>query len=370
VVLLSHRLWRTRFNARPDVVGQDVQLDEGFFRIIGVMPEGFGFPDRNSDAWVPFAYRSFEGFEGAPVDDDGFESYTQGIGRLRPGATITGLEAELNALERGVIARDRTDPDAFYEATGLTMRAVPLRDYVVGDLKQRLLVLQGLVLAVLLIACANVANLQLARLAERRKELAVRAALGAGIRRLARLLLLESVLLALAGACGGLLLAYGGIELVRVLGLERAQEGFELALDADALVVTVGAALLAALVSALVPLLELVREDFARVVQESGRANTGGIATQRWRGALVVVQIAAGFALLTGAGLLTKTFYELERQGPGFQPVGVWSAGVELPNARYRVTSTTRRSTGTISSDPLLGRRACSCCARYCRRHR
>ena len=215
------------------------------------------------------------------------------------------------------------------------MRAVPLRDYVVGDVKQRLLVLQGLVLAVLLIACANVANLQLARLAERRKELAVRAALGAGMRRLARLLVLESVLLALAGACGGLLLAYGGIELVRVLGLERAEDGFELALDADVLIVTVGAALLAALVSALVPLVELIREDFARVVQESGRANTGGVATQRWRGALVVVQIAAGVALLTGAGLLTKTFYELERQGPGFQPVGVWSAGVELPNARY-----------------------------------
>jgi predicted permease len=331
VILLSHRLWTTRFNARPDVVGQDVQLDDGFFRVIGVMPEGFGFPDRSSDAWVPFAYR----VEGAPVADDGFESYTQGIGRLRPGATVTRLEAELNALERGVIARDRTDPDAFYEATGLTMRAVPLRDYVVGDLKQRLLVLQGLVLAVLLIACANVANLQLARLAERRKELAVRAALGAGIRRLARLLLLESVLLALAGACGGLLLAYGGIELVRVLGLERANDGFELALDGDVLIVTVGAALLAALVSALVPLVELIREDFARVVQESGRANTGGVATQRWRGALVVVQIAAGFALLTGAGLLTKTFYELERQGPGFQPVGVWSAGVELPNARY-----------------------------------
>jgi predicted permease len=163
----------------------------------------------------------------------------------------------------------------------------------------------------------------------------VRAALGAGLRRLARLLLLESALLALAGACGGLLLAYGGIELVRVLGLERAAEGFELALDAVVVVVTVGAALLAASLSALVPLFELLREDFARAVQESGRANTGGVATRRWRSALVVVQLAAGVALLAGAGLLTKTFYELQRQGPGFQPAGVWSAGVNMPNTRF-----------------------------------
>jgi predicted permease len=330
LVLLSHRLWTTRFGARADAVGQDVRLDENLFRIAGVMPEGFGFPDRDTDAWVPFAYRV-----AAPDDDDGFESYTQGVGRLRPGSTLQGLNAELRTITRGMLEQSRPDPDAFIEATGWTTRAVPLREYVIGELRPRLLVLQGLVLAVLLIACANVANLQLARVTARRKELAVRAALGAKRRRLARLLVLESVLLAMAGGCVGLLLAYGGIELVRVLGLERADEGFELTLDAVVLVVTMSVALIAALLSTLVPLFELVREDFARAVQESGRANTGGVATRRWRSALVVVQLAAGVALLTGAGLLTKTFYGLQAQGPGFRAAGVWSAGVKLPNTRY-----------------------------------
>jgi predicted permease len=244
------------------------------------------------------------------------------------------LNAELNAVAFTRI--DNSDPAAFVEATGYTIRADPLRDYVVGDLRQRLLVLQGLVLAVLLIACANVANLQLARLIARRKELAVRAALGAGTRWLARLLVLESVLLALAGACVGLVLAFGGLELVRVLGLEQADDGFELALDARVVVVTLSAALLAALLSALLPLFALRRDDLARAVQESGRANTGGVALRRWRSGLVVVQLALGVAILAGAGLLTKTFYDLVREGPGFQAAGVWSAGVEFPTAsRY-----------------------------------
>jgi predicted permease len=328
-ILLSHRLWTTRFGARADVVGQDVRLDDKLFRVVGVMPEGFGFPDRGTDAWVPFAYTFAQA-----ADDQRFEGYMEGIGLLRPNATLQGLNAELDGAA-GSLAEKMPEIAMAVKEAGYTIRAAPLRDYVIGDLRQRLLVLQGLVLAVLLIACANVANLQLARLTARRKELAVRAVLGAGTGRLARLLVLESILLALAGACGGLLLAYGGIEVVRVLGLENASDGFELRLDAVVLVVTIGAALLAALLSVLVPLFELLREDFARAVQESGRANTGGVATRRWRSALVVVQLAVGVALLAGAGLLTKTFYELQRQGPGFVSAGVWSAGVELPKTRY-----------------------------------
>jgi predicted permease len=328
VMLLSHRLWTTRFAAREDVVGENVRLDAEQFRVVGVMPEGFGFPDRGTDAWIPLSYTFAESGDARLVDEDG---YTEGIALMRAGATLPGLNAELDTLAR---RRAETDPDPVFQVSGFTIRAEPLRDYVVGDLRQRLLVLQGLVLAVLLIACANVANLQLAQLTARRKELAVRAALGAGTRRLARLLVLESVLLGLAGACAGLVLAYGGIELVRVLGLE--QDDFALSLDARVVVMTLSAALLAALLSALLPLLALRRDDLARAVKESGRANTGGVALRRWRSGLVVMQLALGVAMLAGAGLLTKTFYDLVREGPGFEPAGVWSAGVEFPTAsRY-----------------------------------
>lgn len=329
VILLSHGLWSTRFGARADVVGEAVRLDEDLFRVVGVMPERFGFPDRDVDAWVPFAYTPSEA-----ADDRRFQGLASSIGRLRRDATLAGLNAELDAIARRSIER-LPQLESFAEVTGYTVRARPLRDYVVGDLEQRLLVLQGLVLAVLLIACANVANLQLSRLIGRRKELAVRAALGAGRRRLAQLIVVETVLLALAGAGGGLALAYGGIQLVRVLGLERARDGFELSLDPVVLVVTVGGALLAAFLSALLPLFVLLREDLAHTVQEIGRANTAVIATRRWRSGLVVVQLAAAVALLVGSGLLMKSFYELQRRGPGFQPAGVWSAAVALPATRY-----------------------------------
>jgi predicted permease len=329
VILLSHRLWTTRFGARADAVGEDVRLDGDSFRVVGVMPERFGFPDRDVDAWVPYAFSLAEA-----ADDQRFRGHSSSIGRLRPDATLAGLNAELDAIARGNV--ERFPPlRPFAEATGYTVRATALRDYIVGDLEQRLVMLQTLVLAVLLIACANVANLQLSRMTARRKELAVRAALGAGTRRLAGLVVLESVVLALAGAAAGIGLAYGGIRLVRVLGLERASDGFELALDWRVLVTTMAAALLAAVLSALLPLFVVLREDLARAVQDSGRANAGGLAAQRWRSGLVAAQLAVGVALLAGAGLLTKTFVELQQRGPGFESTNVWSGAVALPLARY-----------------------------------
>ena len=329
VLLLSHRLWVTRFGARVDIVGQDVPLDDDLFRIVGVMPEGFGFPDRNTDAWVPYAYTLAEA-----ADDQRFRGYSSAIARLRPGATLAGLNAELGAIASRNV--ERFPPlRQFAEATGYTVRASPLRDVVVGDLEPRLLVLQMLVLAVLLIACANVANLQLTRMTARRKELAVRAALGARTRRLAWLVVLESAVLALAGTIAGLAVAWGGVRLVRALGLERAREGFDFSLDWFVLFVTLGAALLAALLSALLPLLVVLREDVARALQQGGRANSGGVTAPGWRSGLVVLQLAVGVALLVGAGLLTKSFYELERRGPGFESASVWSAAIALPSARY-----------------------------------
>ena len=195
--------------------------------------------------------------------------------------------------------------------------------------------LQAIVVVVLLIACANLANLQLTRVTSRRKELAVRSALGAGGERLVRMVLVESLLLALAGGAIGLGVAVGGLALVRALGLDRSNIGFEFVLDSTALAYTLGAALLAAVVSGLPPVLALLREDLTGAIREAGRQSGGGRRAQRWRGALVVVQLAMSVVLLVGAGLLTKSFYGLLGEGPGFNAGSVWTARTTLGGPRY-----------------------------------
>jgi predicted permease len=232
------------------------------------------------------------------------------------------------------VAAGRLSPDTVSVA-GFTGRAQALRDNQVGDLAQMLLLLQGIVGAVLLIACANVANLQLARVATRRKELAVRAALGAAGARLVRLVLVESLVLALGGAALGLALALGGIELVRVLGLDRASDGFAIVLDAPCLAFTFGTAIVAAIVSGLPPVIAMLRDDLTHAVREAGRQSGGGRDAHALRGALVVAQLGMSLALLVGAGLLTKSFYSLQAEGAGFEASGVWTARIGLPESRY-----------------------------------
>jgi len=329
VVVLSDRIWRTRFGTSDNVVGRDIQLDGDSYRVIGIMPPGFGYPNRNVDAWTPFAFTPQQTADAARGNE-----FSTSIGRLRPGATVEGLNAELAAivdrnLAAGRLPRDRVD------VGGFTGRAKPFREQSVGNLEPTVLLLQAGVLAVLLIACANVANLQLARVAARRRELAVRAALGAPGLRLARLVLIESLALAVAGALGGLLLAVGGLELVRALGLDLSSQGFEFRLDTTVLGFTLGTAVLAALVAALPPVVVLLREDLIRVVHEAGRHGAGGRGANALRGALVVVQIAVSIALLAGAGLLAKGFYRLQSEGPGFTAAGVWTTALGLPQGRY-----------------------------------
>ena len=327
--MLSHRFWSTRFGAQRDIVGRDIRLDGESFRVIGVMPEGFGYPNRDIDAWMPFAFTPQQTSDAARGNQ-----FSVSLGRLRPGATIDGLNAELAAIVSRNVAEGRLNPDAVTVA-GFTGRAQALRDNQVGDLAQMLLLLQGIVAAVLLIACANVANLQLARVTARRKELAVRAALGAAGARLVRLVLVESLVLALGGAALGLALALGGIELVRALGLDRASDGFALTLDAPCLAFTLGTAIVAALVSGLPPVIALLRDDLTRAVREAGRQSGGGRDAHALRSALVVAQLGMSLALLVGAGLLTKSFYALQTEGAGFDASGVWTARIGLPASRY-----------------------------------
>ena len=325
LAVLSHRLWRTRFGAEADIVGRQIRLDDETVRILGVMPEHFGFPSRSIDAWLPFIITPEQRSDAARG-----VQFSTSVGRLREGATIESLNAELDAIVRRNVAEGRIGADAVDEA-GFTGRAAPLRESRVGDLDRMVLVLLASVGAVLLIACANVANLQLARVAGRGRELAIRAVIGAGRMRLVRLVVLESVLLALIGAAVGLLLAHGGLALVRGLGLER--DGFELALDGRVVVFTFAAALLAAVVASLPPLLALVGDGAMPILREAGRHGGGGRRTQLLRDGLVVAQISLGVALLVGAGLLLKSFYLLQQEGTGFDANSVWTAQVSLPRS-------------------------------------
>jgi predicted permease len=329
LAVLSHRLWRDRFGARPDVIGQQIRLDGETLEIIGVMPEGFGFPNGAVDAWLPFVISPEQ-----RTDAMRGMQFSISIGRLRPGATVDALNSELAAIVRRNVDEGRLGADAI-DVAGFTGKARTLREYRVGDLEQVLLVMQAIVLAVLLIACANVANLQLARVAGRRRELAIRTALGAGTARLVRLVVAESILLALVGAALGLVLAGAGTALVRELGLER--DGFTAAIDWRVLVFTFGAALIAGVASGLPPLFALLKQESMQTLREVGRHGGGGRSAQAVRNVLVVAQLALSVALLVGAGLLTKSFYTLRAEGTGFDTTHVWTARLALPqsSARY-----------------------------------
>ena len=343
VALLSHRLWRTRFGAE-NPIGKEMRLDGIAHRVIGVMPEGFNFLEREVDAWLPLAFTPEETSDGQRGQSRGVS-----VGRLREGATIEGLNEELDALARRYAEISPPEMSALIETTGFTGRAVALREFKVGDLGRTVLVLQGIVLIVVLIACANVMNLQLSRTAARRTELSVRTALGANRWRVGRLVLVESIVLASIGAAVGLALASGGLELVRALGLDRSPEGFEFTLDRNVLAFTAASALAAASISCLFPVVAFAGKDLARGLSEGGRRAADAPAPQRFRSALVIAQLAASLALIASAGLLAQSFYRLLETGPGFDASNVLSASIALPSDRYA----TPESRGRFFDDVL-----------------
>jgi predicted permease len=328
VAILSHRLWTTRFGAEPGLVGRDILLDDKVLTVVGIMPESFGFPSEAVDIWLPFAFTPEQ-----MSDAERGNEFSRSVGRLAAGATIAGLNAEMDAIVQRSLDRLQARRP-FLESTGFTGRAENLQDLMVGDVRVLLYLLQGLVLAVLLIACANIANLQLARTATRRKELSVRAALGASQGRLARLVLTESFILSLIGSFGGLVICYAAVGSIDDLIPVAQSPGSRISVDTTVLMFSLAAALLATIATGLFPLAAMRREQLAQVVQDSSRIG-GGLAAQKFRGGLVVFQIAASVALLVSAGLLAKSFSQLTEADPGFDSEGVWTAGTVLPRGRY-----------------------------------
>jgi predicted permease len=334
VVVLGDAMWRNRFGADPAIVGRDIRLDGESYRVVGVMPRGFMFPDRETALYVPFAFTPAQ-----KADTERGHEFSTSIARLAPGATIADAKNEANLIVRrnldrlGSIGSDGTRFSTFMKSAGFTIDVRPLRTLLAGDHSRMLVLLQLAVGLVLLIACANIANLMLTRLSARQKELSVRTALGASRSRLARQLLIEAVLLALAGAVLGIGIALAGQKLVAMSGL--MPDWVTLGIDLRVLAFTFAVAVAAGLLFGLAPVLSAGLAKPQQVLREAGRLGGGGRGARATRGALVVVQIALAIALLASAGLLVRSFANVIEESPGFDSRGVLTAAISLSPAKY-----------------------------------
>jgi putative ABC transport system permease protein len=304
LVVISEKLWRRRFGANPAALGQTIVLSGVPHTIIGVVPGEFHYPQASSELWAnlqldppkrrgPFFYR--------------------GLGRLKPGVSLEQAQAETNAIGKQIEqANSRT-------YSNLTLPVKPLRDAMVGNVRFALLVMFGAVVFVLLIAAVNVANLLLSRAAVREREMAVRLSLGAARERLLRQLLTESALLALAGGVAGLLLASGGIALLRAWNPGELPRMAEIQLDGHVLAFTLTLSLLTGILFGLAPAMQSSRTDLSAALKQGGRSASAGAARHRTHSLLVISELALSLILLVGAGLLLRSFNLLQEVKPGFQ---------------------------------------------------
>ena len=322
VIVISDTLWQRRFGGDRNVIGQTVILNDKNYTVIGVMPPGFAFPDIRTELWAPLAFDAKE----AAVRDT---NYLAVIARLKPGVSFEQASAQMATLAHQQEIQNPTTN------TGVGVKLVTLNDQIVGDIRPVLLVLLGAVGFVLLIACANVANLFLARATTRQKEMAIRSALGANRWRMIRLLLIESVLIALLGGGFGLFLAYWGIDLLVVLKPANLPRIAEIGLDRNVFAFTLGLSLLTGIAFGLVPAFQASKADVNDALKEGSRGASGGPARQRMRNVLVVSEVALSLVLLIGAGLMIRSFARLLAVDPGFKADHVMTEEVSLPESKY-----------------------------------
>ena len=328
VVILGHDLWQQRYAANPGVVGKTVEVNGMMATIIGVMPKGWRFPE-DADLWMPLRFDEKKEKRG--------EFFLNPIGRLKPGVTLAQANAELEHFS-DIEAREHPD---IYE--GSSFRAVPLRESVSRNARTLTLLLMGAVLFVHLIACANVANLLLARGATRTKEFGIRIALGANRGRVVRQLLIESLLVGIAGAAGGLLIAVWGIDLM--VSLISVPLPFWLRFDLDFRVFffAVSIGVISGLLFGLLPALRVSRPNLTEVLKEGGRTAAGGARGQRIRDWLVVAEVAVALILLIGAGLMMRSFVKLQHMNMGITANSVLTFRVGLPKPQYKDEKVVRR---------------------------
>lgn len=328
-VVLSQALWRSQFGGDPAAVGRELRLDGQPYSVVGVMPAGFEALDPGVMLWRPLAFTPQQ-----KSDEQRHSNNFWNVGRLKPGATLEQAQAQVDALNAANLERFAQYKELLLNA-GFRTAVVPLQEHLVRHVKPTLLLLWGGALFVLLIGSVNVANLALVRARSRLRELATRLALGAGHAQVARQLVVEGVLLTLAAAGLGLLLAKAALRSLGALNLEELPYGSEIGLGGEVVVFTLLLASAIGVAIGLIPVAGVLPKNLALVLREEGRASSGGRGVRALRRSLVVAQVGFTFVLLVGAGLLFASFQKVLEVDPGFVAERVLTASVSLPRSRY-----------------------------------
>jgi putative ABC transport system permease protein len=325
VVIIGYNLWQRRYGGDLNILGRTITLDDQLYTVIGVTAPTTGLRMEDTDVWPPLAITA----EQAQQYDS---RYLFPCGRLKPGVTLEEARREMSLIASNLAKRYPGSN------TGWSVRLLSLLDYAADHTKTQLALLVSAVAFVLLIACANVANLLIARAAARQKEIAIRAALGAGRWRIVRQLLTESLLLALAGGVVGAALANWGVKILMATSLMSNYQlrVIDLSLDGRMLAFNLAVVLLTGCIVGIVPALQASRPNMNEMLKDAGRGSTSGRRQQFMRNALVVIEVAMSVVLLIGAGLMIRSFINLQQVDPGFSPNNVRTIAISLPKEKYR----------------------------------
>jgi len=327
--ILTFAIWQSRFGSNAAIVGQDIRLNGEAYRVVGVLPADFDLPSRDISLLVPFSFTPQQ------MSDQGRgNEFSSMIARLKPGATIEQVNAQMKTIvDRNL---DRLPQfQSFARTSGFGGYAIPIRDQLVGDVRAPLYVLQVGVLVVLLIACANVANLLLMRATGRYRELAIRTTLGAGRGRLVRQMLTEGVVLSLLGGIGGLALGLAGVRALIALSSRQMPGMADASLHPAVLVFTLALAVATGMIFGVVPAIGVMRGNTATILKDDNTRGSSGRGTRLMRSTLVILEMALALMLLVGAGLLIKSFARITDVDPGFSTENVLTTQLSLPATRY-----------------------------------